>query len=112
MKMNARRGGDPPAGKAIYDTGNLIKSIRYEHYSSNDIEGVKVGSFGVPYAAVHEFGFHGSVTVREHLRLGFKVRQHSRQMNIRARPYIRPAVTKHTDWILATLAGAITDGPN
>jgi len=48
-KLNIRR-------KGIIDTGRLFNSIRYELYKGKDRVGVRVGSFGVPYAALHEFG--------------------------------------------------------
>ncbi len=95
--LNIRREG-------LIDTGRLINSIRYELYQDGDTAGVLVGSFGVPYAAVHEFGFKGNVNVRAHQRLvrnvfgksvtphKIEVRQHSRKMNIRAKFYLRNAV--------------------
>ncbi|NCY21575.1 hypothetical protein EBX31_06430 [bacterium] len=55
-------------------TGNLINSIRWELFSSRGIEGVSVGSFGVPYAAIHEFGYSGEVNVPGHTRDAYRVR--------------------------------------
>lgn len=95
--LNIRRRG-------LIDTGNLLNSIRYEFYNSGDTQGVLVGSFGVPYAAVHEFGFNGVVTIKPFQRLQtmsfgrpiqprrVAVSSHSRKMNIKPKRYIRDAV--------------------
>lgn len=45
----------------------------------------------VPYGAVHEGGFSGTVTVRAHNRGGHSVRSHQRRMNIPKRAYLDPA---------------------
>ena len=95
-KLNIRR-------KRIIDTGTLLNSIRHELFKDGSRVGVKVGSFGVPYAAVHEFGFKGTVHVRGHQRRGAGVRGHARRVNIRARPYLRPAVKKHHGRIIEIL---------
>lgn len=59
-------------------TGNLINSIGWELFSRADGEGVSVGSFGVPYAAIHEFGFSGRASVPGFVRGGHEVKSHSR----------------------------------
>lgn len=111
-KMNVRRQG-------LIDTGRLINSIRYEFFMQGKNHGVRIGSFNVPYASVHEFGFKGTQRVPSHSRniskaYGRKidprqvtVRQHSRRMNIPARPYLRPAFTKSRTFIIDTLRAAI-----
>ena len=112
-QYNIQRGGDPPSGKPIVDTGNLRKSIRYEFFRTSDNFGIKFGSFGVPYAAVHEFGFRGIVNVKAHTRMvrgssePSNVRAHSRFMNIRARPYLRPAISYQVDDLLQILQEAM-----
>lgn len=105
--------------KHIIDTGNLMSKIRYELFQEGDKAGVRIGSYGVKYAAVHEFGFHGTVSVRAHTRLMTQAFGHPvearqigvgtfrRQMNIRARPYLRPAVRSQTDNIVTILREAI-----
>lgn len=97
MILNIRKRG-------LIDTGNLLNSIRYEFYNNQDSQGVLVGSFGVPYAAVHEFGFNGIVTIRPFQRLQtlsfgrpmpprkVQVTSHQRKMNIKPKRYIRDAV--------------------
>lgn len=49
---------------------------------------------GVPYCLATEFGFHGMELVREHLRLGHLVREHTRHANTPEQPYIRPSAYK------------------
>lgn len=98
-------------------TGNLINSIRYQLFKNGNKSGVLVGSFGVPYAAVHEFGFRGRVIVNSHrvsshTRKGRLVKEHTRgqyvrQMNIRKRPYLRPAVQELRDRIYEILREAM-----
>lgn len=111
MRFNAEN-------KRLRRTGNLINSIRYQLFRSGaDKAGVMVGSWGVPYAAVHEFGFDGIVqvpshTVASHTRRGRVVREHarsaySRRMVVRKRPYIRPAVRDFRDRIYEILRAAM-----
>lgn len=90
----------------LIDRGHLINSISFKTFNQNNVDGVMVGSFGIPYAAIHEFGFKGLVEVRNHLRRGANVRAHSRNINVPARPYLRPAVTKHKDLIINILRAA------
>ncbi len=98
-KLNIRR-------KGVVDTGRLFNSIRYELYRERDISGVKVGSFGVPYAAMHEFG--GAFTDAQRRAMFAALRDRGKLGPVRkpgkgiiqgnhftARPYLRPAVEKH-----------------
>jgi phage gpG-like protein len=97
-KFNVRR-------KQIVDTGRLLNSIRHELYRNKDKAGVRVGSFGLPYAAMHEFG--GPFTDRQRramfasLRASGKLRRDRvskgviRGNTFIARPFLRPAVEKH-----------------
>lgn len=89
--------------KGLIKFESLRDSINYKPIEN----GIVVGSFGIPYAAIHEFGFKGLVQVREFLRRGgVHVRAHQRNMNIPARPFLRPAVVKHKDLILTILREA------
>lgn len=115
MKLNVRR-------NRLIDTGNLINSIRYQLFQRGDIKGVEVGSFGVPYASVHEFGFRGVQSVREHTRTvtqafgrsipprTAQVRSFSRTMHIRARPYMKPALRQHKNRITDILRQMVSGG--
>lgn len=103
----------------LIDTGRLINSIRYELFSANGGAGVRIGSFGVPYAAVHEFGYQGPAHVRAHTRRmtqafgrnveprEISVGPHTRFLNIRKRPYLRPAVRKHQSLIIDLIREAL-----
>lgn len=96
----------------LIDKGRLINSIRYEFFRDGAATGIKVGSFGVEYAAAHEFGAKMSVNVRNHNRRINKafgrsieprdvnVRQHNRTMNIRERAYMRRAIAKHRNAVV------------
>jgi phage gpG-like protein len=50
------------------NTGRLLNSLRWEWYSKGDVSGIRIGSFGIPYAGIHEFG--GPIT-RANLRAMF-----------------------------------------
>ena len=93
--------------KKLIDRGHLINSISFKTFNQDGVDGVMVGSFGIPYAAIHEFGFKGLVEVRDHLRRGFNVRSHQRKMNVPARPYLRPAINKHKDLIINIIRAAV-----
>jgi phage gpG-like protein len=91
----------------LVDRGHLMNSISFKLFNNKGVDGVMVGSFGIPYAAIHEFGFKGLVQVREHLRRGVNVMAHGRNVNVPARPYLRPAVTKHRDLIINIIRAAV-----
>lgn len=94
-------------------------AARYAALRNAGVTGVRVGSFGVPYAAIHEFGFKGVVRVPAHQRSitrafgrpieprSVSVRPHSRRMNIRKRPYVGPALEQRRDLILKILSSEI-----
>jgi phage gpG-like protein len=90
--------------KRLIDTGRLLNSIGFDVKDGAQTV-IEVGSFGVPYAAIHEFGFSGAVGIRAHARtvntifgrqlsspVVQNVRAHSRNVRIPARPYLRPAL--------------------
>lgn len=103
-KLNIRRIG-------AIDTGRLFNSIRSEFYQNGDHVGIRIGSFGVPYASLHEFGgtFDGRqrramfAALRDRGKLGpgkgidKGVVQGGRFL---ARPYMRPAILMNTGRIL------------
>lgn len=92
----------PPSPNYVR-TGRLLNSIRYTIRRVNRGHEITVGSFNVPYAAIHEFGFKGVVAVRAHKRLqtyafgnkleppvNVNISAHDRSVNVKARPYIIP----------------------
>ena len=111
-KLNVR-------GQNLIDTGRLLNSIRHEFFREGTVEGVRIGSFNVPYAAVHEFGYRGIQAVPGHNRTitqafgrpidprQIVVAAHSRNMKIRARPYFRPAIKTSRTFVIDTLRAAV-----
>lgn len=111
-KINIRRQG-------LIDTGRLINSMRYEFFKEGNVEGIQLGSFNVPYAAVHEFGYKGVQRVPSFTRTQTQafgrpidpkvvtVRDYNRNVSIRARPYLRPAVSTARTFIIDTLRQAL-----
>lgn len=106
-----KRGAKRNVGRAILiDTGRLRRSIRILKSTKNSIT---VGT-DVPYAAAHNEGFEGSVTVKAHKRRTFgkvavysiethrkrnvkglkaigEVSEHKRNMNIPKRRFLGPS---------------------
>lgn len=108
-KLNVRRIG-------AIDTGRLLNSIRTQFYKQGDQVGVRVGSFGVPYASLHEFG--GPFTDRQRRAMFASLRDRGRLGKGRgvdkgvvqggrflARPYLRPALLTHTSRIIDIIRG-------
>jgi len=107
-KINIRR-------HHLIKTGTLFNSIKYELQK----DGIEIGSYSVPYAAIHEFGYRGPMNIREHKRLQTKVwgrpvnpkfvnvREHVRQVNIRKRPYLYPALKTQAGRIVEILRSLV-----
>ncbi len=107
-KLNIRRHG-------MINTGKLFNSIRWEWFSNGKISGIQIGSFGVPYAAINEFG--GPID-RKQLRAMFanRVGKFSGSKNVikfskgaeigrwRKRPYLTPAFKDNRQFIINSLA--------
>lgn len=115
-KINIRRHG-------LIDEGRLLNSIRFEPFRNDEESGIRVGSFGVPYAAFWEFGFVGSMRVRGHNRLMTKafgkpitpqvvrVSPHTRFRRQEPKPYLRPAFEFHQERITRIIMESFTGGP-
>lgn len=109
--INARRQG-------IIDSGRLINSIRFEFFEEEGKPGILVGSFGVPYAAINEFG--GPFTDRQRramfaalARTGRLKKNYAPKGVIlgnrwKARPYLGPAVNDNKQRILQILREVAT----
>jgi phage gpG-like protein len=105
-KINVRR-------HRMVDTGRLINSLRWEFYRQGDTQGVYIGSFGVKYAAMNEFG--GTVTERQRRAMfaAFGSRPKRKGTGIitrsgsawrwRPRPYLRPALKDSQKYIIETI---------
>lgn len=100
-KLNVRR-------KGIIDTGRLLNSIRHELFRTKTTAGVRVGSFGVPYAKLHEFGGPFTDRMRRAMFAKFKDEGRTNRINknviqghrVIDRPYLRPALAKHKNRIV------------
>lgn len=116
MKINIRR-------KRIIDQGRLFNSMRFQfvrpEQGSTEL-GLRMltGSFGVPYAAMHEFGgtyrqqqmraMFASLKERGKLTKGKGGGKGVMQGRyLRARPYIRPAWERHKDRVGILIQQAI-----
>ena len=90
-------------GTSGIKTGNLFNSFEWRLLQKGIGEGVEVGSYGVPYAAIHEFGFNGDAQVPGHT-----VKGHTRRItkafgrdikarNVEVRPYTVSAHLRKVD---------------
>jgi len=91
-------------------TGRLRGSIATEAVmDGNKIVG-RIGS-NVVYARIHEQGLVGAVNVRAHMRRtkagAAAVRAHTRRVNMRRRPFLRPALEDNLDKFNDIFADAI-----
>lgn len=119
-KLAARVQSNRLSGQSLHvRTGTLRRSIK----STVEESGTKMTGVvytPVVYAPVHEFGFQGVVTVKEHLRRitssrylsgtnTFTVRSHSRHMNIPQRAFMKPEFDLMLPEIQATISEAAKD---
>jgi phage gpG-like protein len=92
-------------------SGRLRRSINTRvTEAASKVEGI-VGT-NVEYAHVHEFGFHGMVTVREHIRRAKSgkesmVRSQSRKMDVPEKSFLRSALKELEPEIQGEIEGAI-----
>lgn len=105
-KVNVRR-------HKMVDTGRLINSLRWEFYRNGDEQGVYIGSFGVKYAAMNEFG--GKMTERQRRAMFATLKDRAPRASKRViiksgsewrwrpRPYLRPALVDSQKYIVETI---------
>nr|DAV40984.1 MAG TPA: virion morphogenesis protein [Caudoviricetes sp.] len=104
-----------------FRTNNLRGSIHQEVTREGSAIIGRVGT-NVEYAAVHEYGFAGTQTVREHLRTQKKafgralktpkkvtVSAHTRQVNYPVRSFLRSAMEDQGSEIMTELAAAVNE---
>lgn len=124
LRLLTRVKSDKLSGQVLNTrTGRLRRSInrRLEGSGTTSIAGY-VGT-NVEYARRHELGFHGTETVREHLRLikqawgkplaspkQVRVQPHSRQVDYPARSFLRTALREMDAEITAALKRATNQG--
>lgn len=104
--------------QGVVDTGKLRSSIDYKFFREGSISGVRIGVFGIPYAAINEFG--GPVT-RAMIRAMWanntgrprsgpkgapviRIAQGAETGTWRPRPYLIPAFKQEKTFILETIA--------
>lgn len=102
-------------------TGTLRRSINYK------VEATQYSIYGTvgsnkSYAAIHEYGFHGPVNVREHLRMikqafgrainpkEITVRAHTRQVNLPEKSFLRSALREFEPTVISRLTAAAERG--
>lgn len=114
MKLNVQRQG-------MVRNGGLLNSIKYEIHQSGSAAFVSVGSFGIDYAAMNEFG--GPMSRAQVRRMFVELKMEGRLNKSRAkgsgkgivtvnadgsgfwepRPFIRPAIKTHAQFIIDTM---------
>lgn len=107
----------------IYDRGSLVNSIGYELFTEGSKAGVRVGSFGVKYAAMNEYG--GPVSPRQMRAMFASMSRRGgpprKGKNVvkgdgirggtwRARPFLRTAVKHNRQYVINTLRNMIREG--
>lgn len=117
------------SGTALYAAGEAIRAYMVDNYLSGQrlrrVTGKLASGFSTVllspakavvgtrtrYAAVHEFGFDGDVTVRAHQRnIGDRivsVRSHTRHMRVREKRYARDALRYGSKTALAAADNAV-----
>ncbi|MEY2864603.1 MAG: hypothetical protein RLY58_2310 [Pseudomonadota bacterium] len=99
-------------------TGRLRRSINQK---VTTVDGLVIGTVGtnVEYAAVHEYGFKGAVSVKEHLRTikmawgvpippqRITVSAHNRNMNLPMRSFLRSALSDMDAEIMTELRASV-----
>jgi phage gpG-like protein len=83
-------------------SGRLRRSINEETTVSGEVIDSTVGT-PVVYGRAWELGFQGTESVRAHMRLGHPVRAFSRDVKMKARPFLQPALAEMKSRILEQL---------
>lgn len=108
-KLNIQRWG-------MIDTGTLLNSIRYEFFSTAKSAGVEIGSYGVPYAAIHHFGGAFTAEMRKAMFASLKARGSkvtrpskgfAKKGRFPPRPFLTKALVQSRSMIIDTLRAAM-----
>ena len=97
IELQANVKKDKLSGQVLHTrTGTLRRSINRSISQSGDGVVATVGT-NVKYAGVHEYGFDGVVTVKDHLRAcknggTAEVKSHTRHMKLPERSFLRSAL--------------------
>lgn len=124
LKLVAKIKSEKLSGQVLrVRTGTLRRSISHRIIDTQTEMTAEVGS-NLKYAAAHEYGFRGTVSVREHLRqikqafgrpiqpTSVLVSAHSRNMNLPERSFIRSAIRDMTPEISREINEAVRRGIN
>jgi phage gpG-like protein len=102
-------------------TGTLRRSINYKIETTQHSVYGTVGT-NKEYGAIHEYGYHGPVNVREHLRMikqafgrsinprEITVQAHTRQVNLPEKSFLRSALKEMEPEIINKLTAAAERG--
>lgn len=115
-----RRAKEKTSGEVLKNrTGTLRRALNQRMEQGS---GVVVGIVGIKlrYAAAHEFGFHGTVTVKQHTRMmrmawgrpvadphPIVVGAHSMKMNLPERSYLRSSLKELKTEIIADMQSSV-----
>lgn len=95
VDLTAHVKGNKLSGQVLnVQTGRLRRSINYKLTETGTGIEARVGT-NVEYARIHEFGFSGTVKVREHMRKAkeaYKVRAHTRRVKLPERSFLRSSL--------------------
>lgn len=119
IQLQAKVQSEKLSGQVLKNrTGTLRRSINYKIDESADRVTGRVGT-NLKYGLAHEFGFHGAVNVKAHLRMikqafgkpiapkQVMVSAHSRTMNLPERSFLRTALREMIPEIQATIDQAV-----
>lgn len=106
--------------KKIIDTGALINSIRFTVNNEDETKAnVAVGSYGVVYAAINEFGGSFGDAQRKAMwaalrrRYGSNIPQRNKNViqgkTFRARPFLRPGIEQARPAVMRTIRQYLKD---
>ena len=95
----------------IIDSGNLRARIGYEFFKEGNISGIRIGVFGVRYAAINEFGGRvtpGMIRAIFAIKKGKKYKPKGiiKDMYWKPRPFLRPAFVSNRAYITDRIAEA------
>lgn len=120
IKLQAKVMEDKLSGQVLKTkTGTLRRSITYKINQTQESISGTVGT-NVSYGLTHEFGFHGTVNVKAHLRTikqvygrplpapkQILIGEHSRMMNLPAKSFLRSALREMKPEIKQAIQEAI-----
>jgi hypothetical protein len=102
-------------------SGRLASGIELDIASAGNSIAVSIDAGGVPYAAYEEYGFHGTETVRAHLRTireafgraiaprTIAIQSYARRVDYPAHSFLRSALSEIAPDALAQIDAAVGD---